>query len=529
MTEFNAEFNGSQAASPAGMLFGRIVLFLFAIPFAAFGIFAAWQAIQKLQAGVLGQGSALFAFGLVFIAIGFGLMFIAVTAGRRQKAAETKWNARTDGGKKPWLVRDDWAAGKIKSSAGSQWIALSLLGGLFAGFGGGISIAVIPKALARGNYGAFFALIFPLIGVGLLIAAARMWSARHRFGDCYFELAQVPAPPGGSLDGIIETATPLALEENMHLKLSCVCRTVSGSGNNRSVREDVLWEDEKVLRADATLPSTGEGGSGIPVHFRLPSDQPESVPGGNPKIIWRLGAKSKMRGPGFAATFEVPVFRVAGSSTVAESAGDDVDPTAPMQVSGEEIRRDEHSRIQVTDGPHGREFYFPAARNIGMALTVTALLIVWSGFLWLMTVKHAPILFPIVFGLFEIFLLWSWVNVWFKSSRVTVNRTEVTLQNRWLIFGRSRRFAAGDVASFAPKIGATSGSTTFHDIKLVLRTNEQDSIAARRQQFEQSGRRPPPTFRISDPSGITVGSYVAGKSETDWLVGEMNAALGRNA
>jgi hypothetical protein len=144
-----------------------------------------------------------------------------------------------------------------------------------------------------------------------------------------------------------------------------------------------------------------------------------------------------------------------------------------------------------------------------------------------MIVKHAPILFPIVFGLFELFLLWGWCNVWFKSGRVTVNSTEVTLQNRWLIFGRTRQFAAGDVARFEIKIGGTSGSMTYHDIKLVAGTNDQDSLASRKQQFQQTGQPAQLTFKVSNPSGVTVAGYIASRPEAEWLVREMNRALGR--
>jgi hypothetical protein len=86
-------------------------------------------------------------------------------------------------------------------------------------------------------------------------------------------------------------------------------------------------------------------------------------------VIWRLTAKAKMSGPDFAAQFEVPVFQVAG--VAAAAAMDAPDPTAPLQMPVEELRRDEHSKIQVTDGPDGREFYFPAARNPGAAIFTT--------------------------------------------------------------------------------------------------------------------------------------------------------------
>jgi len=219
------------------------------------------------------------------------------------------------------------------------------------------------------------------------------------------------------------------------------------------------------------------------------------------------------------------VFRVAGMAAGVDD--DEPDPTAPLQLSAEEIRRDEHSKIQVTDGPRGREFYFPAARNLGMALMVTVIWVVWSGFLWLMIAKGAPILFPIVFGGFDVLILWGCVSAWCRSSRVTVNSTEVTLQNRWLVFGRTRRFNAGDIARFDFKIGATSGTTAYHDIKLVLRANERDNFAARQEQFQQTGQRPPLAFKIGDPTGITVASYIASKPETEWLAREMNRALGR--
>jgi hypothetical protein len=144
-----------------------------------------------------------------------------------------------------------------------------------------------------------------------------------------------------------------------------------------------------------------------------------------------------------------------------------------------------------------------------------------------MTVKQTPILFPIVFGFFGIFLIWGCFGLWFKSSRVTVNNSEVTLQNRWLIFGRTRRFAADDTAWFVSRMGMTSGSTTYHDIKLELRANETDSFAARKLQFRQTGQRPPLRFKMIGPSGITVASSIASKTETEWLVREMNAALGK--
>src|ERR1017187_5952389 len=222
MAEFRFQIGNGQPESKAGSLVGRIVLFLFATPFAAFGLFAVWQAIKKIQAGDIKGGMFLSLFGMVFSAVGFGLMFAAITAERRRRAAEEKWLAQTDGGKKIWLARPDWAAGKIKSSAGSQWKMFLFMGAMFGAIGGASSFFALKEELPKGNYAVLFVLLFPTVAIGFIIAAVRVLLARRRFGDCFFELAQVPAPLGGSLDGLIQTGARLNLEHSLHPRFSCI-------------------------------------------------------------------------------------------------------------------------------------------------------------------------------------------------------------------------------------------------------------------------------------------------------------------
>lgn len=195
-------------------------------------------------------------------------------------------------------------------------------------------------------------------------------------------------------------------------------------------------------------------------------------------------------------------------------------------MSVEEIRRDEHSKIQVNDTPGGKEFYFPAARNVSTAIGVTVFLVIWSSAVWLMINKHAPILFPIIFGLIDILILLGCVSLWFKSSRVTVNGSGVTLNNRFLLFGRTRQFETGEIVRFDTKVGMTSGSKVFSDIKLVTRQSEE-SFAARKARYEQTGQRPPMNVKAYDASGVTLASSIASNPEADWLVREMTRALGR--
>jgi hypothetical protein len=472
-----------------------------------------------------GSNVPLFIFGGFFVVMALAVVFSVVRGIRKL----SKPDSAVPRDEKPWLKRADWAAGKIKSTAIVPVKILVIFALAFGGFGGFMTFFVLPKEWHNGNYNALIVLLFPAVGIGFIIALVRRLRAQRRFGDCFFELAQIPAPLGGTLEGQIQVGTRLRLEHGLHLKLSCVRITVSGSGEHQSRQENILWQDEKVFAPNADLPEAEPGRSGIPVFFKLPADQPECYARGNEAVVWRLEAKAKMSDPDFCARFDVPVFKIADA--VAADA-DESDPTAVLQAPIEEIRRDEHSKIIVTDGPSGREFYFPAARNLGTALFTTLLMLIFNGIAIVTFHLHAPILFPMAFGLFGVLLLWGTSSMWFKSSRVTIDSTNVRVTNRWWIFSRTRQFFSSDVERFATKAGMQSGSQIFTDIKLIKRgdNNRFEQPDEKSQEPQQLDRMLAARFRAAaGPSGVTVAGSIANVVEANWLVAEMNKALGRES
>ncbi|HEY2329635.1 MAG TPA: DUF3592 domain-containing protein [Verrucomicrobiae bacterium] len=223
---------------------------------------------------------------------------------------------------------------------------------------------------------------------------------------------------------------------------------------------------------------------------------------------------------------------LAADTMLAEAEAEKSAAAAASEKKFEEMRRDGKSRIKISDGPEGREFYFPAARNVGTALFTTLFMVVFNGTAVFMFHLHAPILFPIVFGLVGVLLILGTFSVWFKSSRVTINSASVRLTNHWLIFSRTREFPAGDYARFATKTGMQSGSTIFTDIKLV-RVGADADFAQDMEKFQgvqQVNQLVAERFRQSaGPKGVTVANSIANTAEAGWLVQEMNKALGRRA
>jgi hypothetical protein len=522
MSNFNVEMQNSGSPGKSGGIGGMIFLILFATPFAGFGLLAVVQGIKKLIAGETKDGLMLCLFGLIFSGVGFGLMLGAVRA--RKKAKQTaELQARF--ADQPWRLRPDWAAGRIKSSDPAQTRVYAIMAAAFCGIGGVATFFVCRDELPKGNHLALLVLIFPLVGIGFAAAVVRALLARRRYGECVFEPAQVPLPVGGVLEGLIQTGARFRPEHGLHLKLSCIRRTVSGSGKNRHVSEEALWQDEKVLKPGADLPEPAPDRTAIPVHFKLPDGQPQCFARGDVSVGWRLEARAKMAGPDFSATFDVPVFKLADAAV---PAADEPDPTASLQMPVEELRRDEHSKIQVTDGPDGREFYFPAARNPGAAVFTTVLALICDGAFVLTIRFQAPVLIPIFLGLFGLLASGFAFSLWFKSGRVTIDSSRVRVVNRWLFFGRARQFAAGDVAQFAIRAGMQSGSQVYLDIKLITRA-DADSFEANKAKYQQTGQLPPMQFRVGDPRGVTVASGIASVAEANWLVQEMTRALGRPA
>jgi len=500
MPKLDELLKNDQLSKSVDVVAGQVFQCLVGGAFAAFGLFAVWGGGTKLFAGERGQGIQIGLFGLVFAALGGVIIYRAITMRRRKKAAEDKWQAQTDAGTKPWLVRPDWAAGKIKSATGQQWKVMLLMGLAFSVMGGAMSFHFLKSTPLGANPLTVIVLIFPLIGLGLLTAVGYGFLRQRRFGVCYFELAQVPAPLGGTLSGVIQTGGQLKFEHALQLTLSCVRITVSGSGEHQSRTEKILWQAEKLLAATTPWPEPEPGRSAVPVHFAIPSNLPESIALSNTGefVVWRLAARTALRGIDFNNTFEVPVFRLAGGAI---ASGKEPDPTAAWQVPVEKWRQSTKSRIRVGNVPGGTEFYFPAARNMGTVLLVTGMTLIWSFFLALMIVLRAPWFFPLIFGFIEVALLWSCLMLWTKFSRVLVNHSGVRLQTWWVFIPITRRFVGSDIVRFDNQIGMTSGQKAFYNVQLFVRSRR---------------------------SGVTLGDGVTDKMEVDWLVQQMTRALGRS-
>lgn len=250
---------------------------------------------SKPQSMAIGVGMA-----SLFLLIGLGSIVRAVWSWNKARDRMTSGEFRSD---QPWTEREDWTRGEIESSARTSiafWWA-------FAGFWNAIAwplMWVVLPEYQKGNQVTLVAGLFPLVGIGLLVAAVRATMRRLKYGRCRLLLTQTPIPIGGVLDGRIVIPSGLTPDNDPVVSLSCVKRVTTGTGKNRHTQTYGLWHRD--VEIDRT--KLGRGPYGTEIAVRIPIDADCRSTDSDARISWELSVSAKTPGIDFETMFVVPVF-----------------------------------------------------------------------------------------------------------------------------------------------------------------------------------------------------------------------------
>ncbi|HKB07802.1 MAG TPA: hypothetical protein VKF61_05925 [Candidatus Polarisedimenticolia bacterium] len=354
-------------------------------------------------------------------------------------------------------------------------------------------------AIQEGRPGAWVALTFPMAGVCALLWAVRMSLRYWRFGPSWLELDDAAATLGGALRARI-AAPRLRGDGPILLTLSCINRTVTGSGSNSSTWEKIVWQEEQKVSSDAV--EAGPEGALVQVSFGLPFDAPPTR-ADNPRdrILWRLKACARLSGVDYDEVFEVPV-----SAAPAGAAQADKSRNAPQPAPG----RPDASRILIEADPSGgTRFVLPAFRNLKASLVtgLFASIFVGGAVLFFHTIRSA--LHGSWFGLlvsgaigivlvpFTLLLVLVALHTGFVGTRVLVGPAGLAITSR--IFGLSwtQSAPADDVGNISLKIGMQVGMVPYYDLKI-----------------ERRSGRP-----------LTISAMLRDKREAEWLAAEIRKSL----
>jgi hypothetical protein len=438
-----------------------VLVSLFVAIFCGVGLVMGYFGIEKLIQGESSRGFLFLVGGLAFGGFGAGVAAIMIVGLRKKAQEDARQHAHPN---EPWLWRDDWAEGMVRSSTKSK--AWFLWGFAFLW-----NIMCIPlvmflpaEILDKQNYGALLGLLLPLVGIGLLIAAVRAAIRQRKFGNCLFRMDHIPGVLGGEVSGAILTRGESVAAAGATIQLSCVNRVRSGSGKNSSTTEHILWQQEQ----SRILPSPDPRGRGslLPVRFRTPYDaKPTDSTDPDNTIFWKLVAQAEVSGVDLTTDFEIPVFMTSASSREAteerlrsEDLATVTEPFTPTPESGITI---------LPSQGGGIEFHLSRGRECASIIPLAAFAVLWTGVVAIIIYGGAPLLFPIVFGAFDLLLLLILLFQSFAACRIAVESGELSVQTILFGFRTERRIPCSKIARIS-LTGSGSIKISQKDGKQVL-------------------------------------------------------------
>ena len=399
-------------------------------------------------------------FATIFTGAGVGFLLLSILSMRKHEAQQALEESYPED---PWRWKTEWQDGRIESTGKAQFVMPAVMAAIWNLVSAPLAFLIPREVLDNGNKLALVGLIFPVVGIGLAVWAVRAFVRWRKFGDSVFEMSAVPGVVGGGLVGRIVTSVDLDPSDGFHLTLSCINRVTTGSGKNRSTNERVVWQEKRhLLREPLDWDPTR---SEIPVQFAVPYDAaPTEKRSDDDEILWRLELEADVPGVDYAARFEVPVFRTIDSR--ADFKLED-EPYEELEAPFDPQKALAEDHVVQDISPAGyQRFVFPAARHKGAATGLTFFFLLWSGFTWLLFALDAPILFPIVFGLFAVLILLGVVTLWFEQRSIEMRGDQLLLRGGMLGFHRTRTIPRDRITEIRTERGMQSGKKLYYQIKI---------------------------------------------------------------
>ena len=391
-------------------------------------------------------------FPLVFGGAGSGVIAFAIYSSRSQRGQQKREDDHPD---EPWRWNPEWDSPVLKDGGNKLLIFAIAFASLWNLISAPIPFLIWEEVTDKGNTAALFALLFPLVGLGLIAWVVWLLMQRRRYGNATFTLDSLPVALGGQLSGKLHIPTKLAEGDLLNVHLDCVRRRITGSGKHRSTDEDLLWQDSQRLRLQ---PHHLMQGTRVHIAFPVPEDQPQTD-GRNPRdaIVWRLRMSAETPGVDFSAAFEIPVFQTALSADTVTA------PVEHLFSDAAEPADWRHTGAEVRYGSDGMEYYVPPARHRGLASTLTLMAVVFgavAAFLW----SESEIFMAAIFGLAALLLAWAASHMWLIRSRMVPASGRLRFHRGYRDAGSLRELPAHRIRAFEIKPGVRSGNTQYYTL-----------------------------------------------------------------
>jgi hypothetical protein len=367
---------------------------------------------RNVRWGLIGFKSI---FLFVFGGVGLGLLIFVWRASPEKDATRPEYKDS------PWLLNDAWQTPTIRSSSRTaMWGAWA-----FAAFWNLISAALpfllYEEVVEKENYIALIGLLFPLVGIGLLVWAIRRTLEWRRFGPAPVTLDPFPGSIGGHVGGTIDLNLPFDPAARFRVTLNNLHSYISGSGKSRSRKEEAEWQDAMAAHAE-------HGASGTRLIFRF--DIPEGLDASDVDhddsyYLWRLNLHAELPGTDLDRDYDIPVYATATQSR-------HLSDRAVQKARAEQDLIDDESVgaiISIRNGPSGKQMIYPMGRHVGPSLGGLIVGAIFAAMGWYLVFEEGHSIFGSVFavvgsliGIFCLYLLFNSLEVSKEAGSIKVVR-----------------------------------------------------------------------------------------------------------
>ncbi len=375
-------------------------------------------------------------FVLLFGGFGLGLLIAAWRAPKEKDESLPQYQ------ESPWLLNDKWQIESVRSdSKSSMWSAwmFAAIWNLISGF---LPFMIYEEVAKKENYLALAGLLFPLVGIGLLVWAIRRTLEWRRFGPTPVTLDPFPGSIGGHVGGTIETRLPYDASHRFFVTLTSIHSFMSGSGKNRSRRENTLWQHEVLAHTES-----GAQGTRIVFRFDVPEDlrESEAAPKKESYNLWRLNLRAELPGTDLDRNFEIPVYATGKESRHLSQRSVAAAESAGSEAFDKAVRQD----VRVSFDGVRKRLVYPMGRNFLSNLAGFVITGTFAAAGAYLVIEEGATIFGSIFGGFGALFALIALYMMFRSLDVRAEGNTITSIRRWLgIPIRVRRMQRSDFYRF---------------------------------------------------------------------------------
>ena len=400
-------------------------------------------------------------FLFVFGGVGLGLLIFSWRAPKEKDQALPEYRDA------PWLLNDDWQTATIRSSSKSSMVGAWLFAAFWNLVSAPLPFVLYGEIVDKQNYVAIVGLLFPIVGIGLLVWAVRRTKEWTRFGAAPVTLDPFPGSIGGHVGGTIDLKLRYDSSHEFELSLTNIHSYVSGSGKNRSQREKALWQDTSIAHAEL-----GVKGTRLTFRFDIPEGFNESDTKKDDSYhVWRLNLHAELAGTDLDRNYELPVYATATESRFLSNVAVQKSRNKQRAIDDQAVR--DVVNLQTTSS--GKQMFFPMGRHVGSAIGGGVIGGIFAAAGWWLIFQEGHPIFGSVFGGMGSLIALACLYMMLNSLQVIVASGEITTVLRLLGIPVSRKSMHRNVfASFGKNSNFKTQSGSKHIIYYSVHAIDRD-------------------------------------------------------